>query len=72
MTPEPITISVARAVELTGMSRSTIYKHIREMRILSKKVCGRRLLDYAALKEIIAGDAMDAGDRSGMQSGTQK
>jgi hypothetical protein len=54
------------------MSRSTIYKHIREMRILSKKVCGRRLLDYAALKEIISGDAMDAGDRSGMQSGTGK
>jgi excisionase family DNA binding protein len=50
---EPLTISVVEFEEVSGLSHTTVYKLIKEGTLKSKKVGGKRLIDYQSAKELI-------------------
>ena len=49
---EPLTISVAEFEQMSGLSHTTVYKLINEGTLKSKKVGGKRLIDYQSAKEV--------------------
>jgi predicted DNA-binding transcriptional regulator AlpA len=53
---QPITVSVADATTLTGLSPATIYRMLGRDEIESRKVNGRRLLILASLKKRIGAE----------------
>jgi excisionase family DNA binding protein len=50
---EPLTISVAEFEEMSGLSHTTVYKLMNKGTLKSKKVGGKRLIDYQSAKELI-------------------
>lgn len=54
MTLEPLTVRVAMAVKLTGISRSRIYELIQSGDLPVKKVGRSTLIPFAELKRFIA------------------
>lgn len=50
---EPLTISVAEFEFMSGLSHTTVYKLIKEGTLKSRKVGGKRLIDYQSAKELI-------------------
>ena len=52
-TSEPVTIRVAEAVRLSGLSRTTIYLLINRGQLASVKVNGRRLIVYSSLRALL-------------------
>ena len=50
---EPLTISVAEFEQMSGLSHTTVYKLLDGGTLKSKKVGGKRLIDYQSAKEVI-------------------
>jgi excisionase family DNA binding protein len=51
--PDPITVTIQQACELSGLSRTTIYRLIWDERLATLKVRGRTLITYASLSRIL-------------------
>lgn len=58
-TPNPpkIAYSIREAVQVSSLSRSTIYNHIAAGRLAVRKIGGRTLIPADALRALIAGEA---------------
>ena len=52
---EPLTVRVATAVKLTGLSRSRIYELIQSGDLPAKKIGRSTLISFADLKRFVAG-----------------
>lgn len=52
---EPFLISVSRAVEMSGIGRSTIYKLISVHAFETRKIGKRRLISYPSLRSFLLG-----------------
>jgi excisionase family DNA binding protein len=50
---EPITVTVADARKISGLSNTTIYKKIAEKRLEVVKIGTRTLITYASLKALL-------------------
>ena len=50
---EPLTISVADFKQMSGFSHTSTYKLINKGTLKSKKVGGKRLIDYQSAKELL-------------------
>ena len=50
---EPLAISVRRAMELSTLGETTIYKLIKQGKLRTTLVLGRRLIDYASFMELL-------------------
>ena len=50
---EPLTISVRRATELAPIGVTTIYKLMKEGKLKSTTVLGRRMIDYRSFMELL-------------------
>jgi hypothetical protein len=50
---EPITVSVRKAKHLSGFGHSKMAELIKKGRLRSKKVDGKRLIEFASLKQLI-------------------
>ena len=50
---EPLAISVAEFEQMSGLSHTTVYKLMNKGSLKSKKVGGKRLIDYQSAKELI-------------------
>jgi len=50
---EPLAISVAEFEQMSGLSHTTVYKLIKEGTLKSRKVGGKRLIDYQSAKELV-------------------
>ena len=59
MSEDPITVSVRRATQLTGLSRTTLWRWIGEKQLKAKTVGGRCLIEYKSLRALVT-----AGDNS--------
>jgi excisionase family DNA binding protein len=53
--PEPLTVRVSRAVQLSGLSRSRIYELIQSGDLETHKVGGTTLIPYRSLKHLVTG-----------------
>jgi excisionase family DNA binding protein len=49
-------LSLAEVAALTGFAVSTLYKWIRDGRLRTAKIAGRRIVTSAALDELLTGD----------------
>jgi Helix-turn-helix domain len=58
--PEPITVSVAEAMRLSGLGLTKIYELINDGRVKTVKVDQRRLVVYASLKAFLTGETVEA------------
>ncbi|MEZ5744355.1 MAG: helix-turn-helix domain-containing protein [Sphingomonadaceae bacterium] len=52
-----ITYSIREAVQVSSLSRSTIYNHIAAGRLTARKIGGRTLIPADALHALVAGEA---------------
>lgn len=52
-TSDPLTISIKRAIELSGLGLTTIYKLIKDGTLETVSVTSRRLILYASLKVLL-------------------
>ena len=52
-----LTYRVSDAVAVSGLSRSSIYNAIKDGRLRSVLVCGRRLIPAEALRQLLQGAA---------------
>lgn len=50
---QPLTVTVDRAAELTGLSAPTIWRMIRREQIASTKCHGRRLINLRSLQAAV-------------------
>jgi len=50
---DPLTVSVRTAMELSGVGHSKMAVLIKEGRLKTKKVDGKRLVNFASLKELV-------------------
>jgi excisionase family DNA binding protein len=50
---DPVTISVATALKLSGLGRTKLYELIASKQISSVRVGARRLIDFASLKAFL-------------------
>ena len=57
---DPLTVSVATAIQLSGLGRTTIYAMLSADEIESLRVRGRKLIIYASLKNRLAANAASA------------
>lgn len=55
---EPLTVRIATAVRITGLSRSRIYELIQSGELDTVKVGRATLVQYASLKQLTANRAM--------------
>lgn len=53
---DPIAYRVSEAIDVSGLSRTTIYELIAAGKLKSKLVGRRRLIDAASLREIAVGE----------------
>lgn len=53
---EPITVTIAEAVRVTGVSRTAIYALIRQRSLESVKVGKRRLVKTRSIRQLFEGD----------------
>ncbi len=56
----PITLSIADAAALIGVSRSTIYKLINTQRLKAIKIGTRTLITMASVETLLAPSSMEA------------
>lgn len=54
---EPITMRINDAIKASGLGRTTIYSLIREGRLQSRVVAGRRLVMADSLRALLSGEA---------------
>ncbi len=55
--PTPLAYSIADAVRVSSLGRTTIYGHIAAGRLKSVRVGGRTLIPAASLRALIDGEA---------------
>lgn len=55
--PEPLTYTLAAAAAVSGLSRSTLYRHAAAGRLRLVRVGGRTLVDAASLRVLIGAGA---------------
>ena len=58
---EPIGVSPGEAAELASVSRSIIFRWLRNGEVASKLVDGRRIVDFQSLKRKLAPDKIRVG-----------
>lgn len=54
---EPITITVPTFCELSGLSRATAWRLIRDGRVTVSRTTGRTLVSYASAKQLLLPDS---------------
>jgi predicted DNA-binding transcriptional regulator AlpA len=54
---EPISLRIQDAVKASGLGRTSIYELIREGRLQSRVVAGRRLVMADSLRALLSGEA---------------
>jgi predicted DNA-binding transcriptional regulator AlpA len=59
-TATPLTVTIAKATELTGISRATVYRAMADESLQTTKVRGRRLVVYESLLKLVTPDPADA------------
>jgi excisionase family DNA binding protein len=52
--PEPLAVTVQEAIRVSGLSHSTIYELIKEGKLRTNKVAGRRLVFFESIKELLS------------------
>jgi excisionase family DNA binding protein len=52
---EPITLTIPKALEISGLGRTKLYELISSGAVKSTTVGTRRLVNYASLKTLLAG-----------------
>ena len=50
---EPLTVTIAETVRLTGVGRTTIYQLIGDGRLRATKIGTRTLIDFQSIKSLI-------------------
>jgi excisionase family DNA binding protein len=50
---DPLTVSIHDACEITGLSRTTLWRRIKANSLKAKRVDGRTLINYASLKALV-------------------
>lgn len=55
---KPITVTVSRACELTGLGRTSIYEALKDERLQSVTIGRRRLILYSSLEALVAPEAV--------------
>ena len=55
MTLEPLLITIDKCTDLTGISRSELYRAMRDRKLAFQVVAGRRRITPAALKAYVRG-----------------
>jgi hypothetical protein len=53
----PITINVPDAAKIAGLGQSTIWQLIKDGKLDSRKVAGRRVIPYRALQALMLGES---------------
>jgi excisionase family DNA binding protein len=56
-TARPLTVTVNRTAEMTGLGVSTVWKLIAEKRLETTSVGRRRLVRFASIERLLEGDA---------------
>jgi hypothetical protein len=69
--PPPIGVTVSRAVELSGLSRSYIWVLIKAGRLKTTSVGRRRIIIYQSLRELIEGQSQ-AAPNDAIAEGSEK
>lgn len=54
---QKLAYSVKQAVEVSSLSRSSIYNHISAGRLESRRVSGRTIIPAASLEKLLSGEA---------------
>lgn len=57
LNPPKIAYSIREAVQVSSLSRSTLYNAISDGRLKARRVGGRRLVDAQSLHALITGEA---------------
>jgi hypothetical protein len=57
--PEPITVSVADAMRLSGLGLTKTYELINGGRLKTVKIDNKRLIIYASLKALLTGETTE-------------
>lgn len=68
---EPITATVAQFITISGLSKDSVYKLIRDGEIRSVVICGRRLIDIASYRTLIARTSQHMSPTRGGFSGVK-
>ncbi len=50
---KPVTVTVQRAQAITGLGHTTIYELLKTGRLRSTTVCGRRLIFFKSIEELL-------------------
>lgn len=50
--PATFAVPMRRAVRVSGLSKSSLYRAVSEGRLVGRKCCGTSLIDYASLLEL--------------------
>jgi len=66
---EPITVTVKEFGVVSGLSKDSIYKLINSGEIRSVVICGRRLIDMASYRALVARPNLTSPKRGGMSGG---
>jgi hypothetical protein len=56
-TVRPITVTIQRATEISGLCEATIWKHISEGRLRTTRVGRRRLVFFDSLEALLMAEA---------------
>ena len=57
---QPLTCSVAAAIQMTGLSQATIYRMIDRNELASVKIGGRRLVRVDSIRKLVGADEPEA------------
>jgi hypothetical protein len=61
---EPLTVTVRDALRISGLGNTKLYELIADGRLRSTTIDGRRLINYASLKQLLTGAEADAATKS--------
>ena len=53
---EPLSISVAQAKQVTGIGHTKLFELMRDGRLKSRKIDGKRLINFASLKSLVGAE----------------
>jgi excisionase family DNA binding protein len=62
---EPITATVAQFCTISGLSRDSVYRLIRDGEIRSVVICGRRLIELASYRDLLVRTSPHTSARRG-------
>jgi hypothetical protein len=57
VSPEPLTVTLADATAMSGLSRMTLLRRVNDGVLESRKICGRRVIVVASLRKLLGFDS---------------